>query len=59
MPDLLRRIESAFEQAATRLDSDILEELAQHAEATYDELRAEGDSETDALRKIDQLIDGW
>lgn len=45
--------------AATSLDADIVEELAQHAESTYDELRADGVSEADALARIDRLIDGW
>jgi putative ABC transport system permease protein len=45
--------------AGTSLDSDIVEELAQHAESTYDELRADGVSEPDALARIDRLIEGW
>jgi predicted permease len=52
-----RQIEAAFTN--TGIDRDVLEELAQHAESTYDALRAEGASERDALAKIDQLIDGW
>jgi putative ABC transport system permease protein len=51
------RIRSAF--AGSAVDPDILEELAQHAEATYDALRADGASEADALARIDQLIEGW
>ncbi|MFM8533523.1 MAG: ABC transporter permease, partial [Acidimicrobiia bacterium] len=54
---MLDRIRSAFAGAA--VDTDILEELAQHAEATYDALRADGASEAEAIAKIDQLIDGW
>ena len=45
--------------ASTAIDADIVEELAQHAESTYDELRADGVSETEALARIDRLIDGW
>ncbi len=45
--------------AALRLDADILEELAQHVELMYEELRADGASEQEALEKIDRLIDGW
>ena len=41
------------------LDPDVIEELAQHAEATYDALRADGASEAEAVARIDQLIDGW
>ncbi|HUQ87554.1 MAG TPA: ABC transporter permease [Vicinamibacterales bacterium] len=57
MPDLHARVRSAF--ASTAIDSDILDELAQHAESTYEELRAEGFSEEQAIARIDQLIDGW
>lgn len=45
--------------ASTTIDADIVEELAQHAESTYDELRADGVSEAEALVRIDRLIDGW
>ena len=51
------RVRAAF--ASTSIDDDILDELAQHAESTYDELRADGVSEPDALARIDRLIDGW
>jgi putative ABC transport system permease protein len=57
MPDWRQRIEAAF--ANTGIDRDILEELAQHAESTYQSLRADGASAPDALAKIDRLIDGW
>jgi len=50
-------IRDAF--TSTAVDGDVLDELAQHAESTYDELRADGVSEQDALAKIDRLIDGW
>jgi predicted permease len=52
-----KQIDAAFTN--TGIDRDVLEELAQHAESTYDALRAEGASERDALATIDQLIDGW
>src|ERR1051325_9068105 len=55
--DFNARIRSAF--AGSMIDLDILEELAQHAESTYDALRADGVSESDAIARIDQLIDGW
>src|SRR4029453_11467898 len=45
--------------ASSSLDADIVEELAQHAESTYDELRADGVSEIEALARIDRLIEGW
>lgn len=52
-----KRVLAAF--AGSSVDADVLEELAQHAEATYDALRADGASDTDALARIDQLIEGW
>ena len=45
--------------ASSPLDADIVEELAQHAESAYEELRADGVPEEDALARIDRLIDGW
>ena len=57
MPDLRARIREAFR--STLIDGDVLEELAQHAESTYAELRADGTSEDDALAKVDRLIEGW
>lgn len=53
----LREIDAAF--AGTALDRDILEELAQHAESTYEALRADGLSEGDASARIEALIAGW
>jgi putative ABC transport system permease protein len=41
------------------VDPDVLEELAHHADATYEALRADGASETEAIARIDQLIEGW
>lgn len=55
--DFKTRLRSAF--AAETIELDVLEELAQHAESTYDALRAEGASEVDALAQIDRLIEGW
>jgi putative ABC transport system permease protein len=51
------RLRAAF--ASTSIDEDILEELAQHAESTYDAQRADGASEIDALADVDRLIEGW
>lgn len=51
------RIESAF--AGVGLDRDVLEELAQHAESTYQALRADGLSEPEASERISALIAGW
>jgi predicted permease len=57
MRNFRERIRSAFRDTA--IDLDILEELAQHAESTYDTLRADGASEADALTRVDRLIDAW
>jgi hypothetical protein len=51
------RIRAAF--VGAMIDPDVLEELAQHAESTYHELRADGLGEQEALAKIDRLIEGW
>src|SRR5687768_1152252 len=51
------RVRAAFVNVP--VDPDVLEELAQHAESTYAEFRADGLSEGDARARIDQLIDGW
>jgi len=57
MRDFHQRIDAAF--AGTGLDRDILEELAQHCESTYETLRADGVSEGAAGARIDTLIAGW
>ena len=56
-PDWLHEIERAF--AGTTLDRDILEELAHHAESTYEALRADGLGKDEATARIDALIAGW
>ncbi|HEX7283983.1 MAG TPA: ABC transporter permease, partial [Vicinamibacterales bacterium] len=52
-----RRIEAAF--AGTLIDRDVLEELAQHLEATYESLRADGETTEDATARIEALIASW
>jgi predicted permease len=51
------RIEAAF--AGVLIDREVLDELAQHAESTYDALRADGLGEDEARARIDALIAGW
>ena len=51
------RIRLAFGPAAP--DDDVIEELAQHAEATYAAARAGGSSEADALARVDEQIAAW
>lgn len=57
MPEINARVRSAF--VGSPVDPDVIDELALHAEATFDALRADGVSEPDAIARIDQLIDGW
>lgn len=59
MASFFDRIAAAFARTHAHVDHDVLEELAQHAEATFDALQREGFSDDEALAKIDQLIDGW
>src|SRR2546423_2965559 len=40
-------------------DADIIEELAQHAEATYAARRADGASEAEAIARVDEQIAEW
>jgi predicted permease len=51
-----RQVEAALAGAVA---DDVIEELVQHAESTYDALRADGLSEHDADRQIAALIAGW
>jgi predicted permease len=41
------------------IDRDVLDELAQHAESTYQSLRADGATGEEADARIDALIAGW
>jgi putative ABC transport system permease protein len=43
----------------SRLDNDVLEELAQHAAAAYASARAEGCNTADAEHRVAQQIDAW
>jgi predicted permease len=58
MDDLRNRIAAAFPRGAS-LDDDVLEELAQHAAATYCAARAEGCDETEAERRVEAQIQAW
>ena len=52
------RIRNAF-QGGPVPDDDVIEELAQHARATYDAARAEGCSEDDAHQRVGEHIAEW
>jgi putative ABC transport system permease protein len=51
------RIRAAF--GPVMPDAEIIEELAQHAEATYAAARADGGSDADAIARVDEQIDAW
>lgn len=55
--DWKARIAAAF--GPVSLDPDIIEELAQHAEASYAAARAEGASDADAIGRVDEQIAAW
>lgn len=53
------RIRSAFAAAAVLPDDDIIEELAQHAAATYEAARADGEANDAATLRVEQQIALW
>jgi hypothetical protein len=57
--DFPTRIRDAFAAAGVSVAADVLEELAQHAESTYAEQEARGESASAALAAADELIAGW
>lgn len=56
---LAASLQRVARQRADEIDDDVLEELAQHAAATYAAARAEGLDQTDAERGVSQQIDAW
>lgn len=52
-------IRSAVAATVPPLDDDVVEELGQHAAATYETARAEGHSHEEAARQVDALLDAW
>src|SRR5207245_6021201 len=58
MPDFKDDIRRAFGPDRAP-DGDIVEELAQHAAATYEAARADGSGQADAERQVRALIDAW
>src|SRR5437764_4828508 len=53
------RIRTAAEQAGHWLDSDVVEELAAHAQTAYEASRARGDSAGEADAHVARLIALW
>jgi predicted permease len=53
------RIRAAFARAGRSPDDDVIEELAQHAQAMYDSARADGQPGPEAERSVDVQIALW
>ena len=56
MPEWKPRIRAAFIAVHHPLDEDIVEELAQHAEASYEASRAEGVPAAEAEARAEALV---
>ena len=59
MLDWKPRIRSAFIAIGHPLDEDIIEELAQHAEASFEALRADGATPREAEARTEALLQAW
>jgi putative ABC transport system permease protein len=59
MPDWKTFIRVRLGAAGQQPDDDVVEELAQHAEAAFERACADGDRPDDALRRVEGLIEGW
>ena len=53
------RLRTAIARAGSPPDDDVIEELAQHAEALYKAARADGDAHEQALQRVDLQIAVW
>jgi putative ABC transport system permease protein len=53
------RIRAAFDSASNIPDNDVIEELAQHAQAMYEAARADGCSHQDADRRVADQVTRW
>jgi predicted permease len=59
MRDWQERVRAVFTGAGHSPADDIVEELAQHARATYEAARAEGCSAAEADARVTELLDRW
>ena len=57
--DWTARISAALSAANHGHDPDVVEELAQHARASYAAARAEGQTDAEAVAHADREIAGW
>jgi len=57
--DWSARVRQAFDRSGRTPDDDVIEELAQHARATYEAVRTDGGARDDAERAVAQLLAQW
>jgi putative ABC transport system permease protein len=57
--DWKARVRTACARQGYRLDDDVVEELALHAAAAFEALRADGIRPEEAAREMDALLDAW
>jgi hypothetical protein len=59
MPDFRTQVREAFKATRHPLDEDIVEELSQHAEATFEALRADGVLPDEAEARVQRMLRDW
>src|SRR5262245_15802982 len=59
MTEWKTRVRAAFETCQRIPDDDVIEELAQHAQAAYQTARADGLTENEAVARVGTLLEGW
>src|SRR6266852_6388603 len=57
--DWTAEIRAAFEAASQPLDRDVLDELTEHASATYEAARADGADHAEASQQVAALVASW
>jgi putative ABC transport system permease protein len=57
--DWSTQIREALERSGRTPDAEVIEELAQHARATYEAARAEGETHDAASRSVTELLEHW
>src|SRR5262245_29551473 len=57
--DFSEQIRARLQHHRSSPDDDVVEEIAQHAAASFETARADGLSVPDAERHVRELIDGW
>ncbi len=59
MPDWKRIIREKLAANGQQPDDDVVEELAQHVEATFERARADGEQADEATRRVEALVGAW